>query len=137
MKCFHFLLVSRSCIFVYTLTWCKHNHTLLVLVSFLVKESNNLTFMVTFVEPPLGARIVNDTQSFCDSTQELNHFVVMCRGFLLLYHEHLESIKKGQKFLGHFVHLFWICFFLCFRRLVHFLTLQGLLAPFFLFSIDS
>jgi hypothetical protein len=26
---------------------------------------------------------------------------------------------------------------LCFRRLVHFLTLQGLLAPFFLFSIDS
>lgn len=49
MKCFHFLLVSRCCISIYTSTLCNHNHTHFVLVSFFVKESNNLTFILEHI----------------------------------------------------------------------------------------
>ncbi len=38
----------------YASTWCRHNNTRFVLVSFQAKKSNNLTFMATLVEPPLG-----------------------------------------------------------------------------------
>lgn len=131
MKWIHFLSILRCCISIYTSTWCSHNHTFLVLVFFLAKESINLTSMVALAEPPLGARIANDTQSRHDSTNELGCFVVVCYGFPLLHHEHLEGIKEGQKLLGHFVHLFWTYFFSCLKRLVHFSTFQGLLAPFF------
>ncbi len=51
MKWIHFLSISKCCISKYTSIWCSHNHTLLVLVFFLAKESNNFTFMVPLVEP--------------------------------------------------------------------------------------
>lgn len=48
------LSILRLCISIYASICCNHNHTLLVLVSFLAKESNSLAFMVTLVKPPLG-----------------------------------------------------------------------------------
>ncbi len=135
MKWIHFLLVSKCCISIYTLIWCSHNHTLLVLVFFPAKESSNLTFMVPLAEHPLGARTVDDTQSFHNSTYELSRFVVMCCCFPLLHHEHLEDIKDGKQFLGHFVHLFWTCFLPCLRKLVHFQCFKACLPPFHIFQL--
>lgn len=48
--------VLKCCVSIYALTWCSHGRTLLV--SFLMKESNNLAFMFTLVEPPLGAPLM-------------------------------------------------------------------------------
>lgn len=97
-----------------------------------MKESNNLAFMFTLVESPLGAPPVT-TQSFCDSTHEFGCLIVLCCGFPLLHHQCLKGIHEGQKFLGHFVHHFWTCFFPCFRKLVHFLHSEAYLPPFPLF----
>lgn len=78
----------------YAYIWCKHDHTLFVLVSFQVKKSNNFTFMATLVEPPLGV-VPMTPNPFSNLAHELCSFVILWCDFSLLHHEGLEGVEEG------------------------------------------
>jgi hypothetical protein len=86
---------------------------------FHAKESNNLAFMATLAEPPLGALSITPRP-----------FAIQPMNFTVSLFYDMASpcctirawkvSRKAKKFFGHLVHLFFIHFLLlCLGRLVH------------------
>jgi hypothetical protein len=70
----------------------------------------------------------NGIQTFHNTIHQFGYLLVLCCGFPLLNHKHMEIIHNSQKLFEQLFDL-WSFLLLHFKRFIHNQTLLGLLAP--------